>query len=190
MSICVPLVLVAALSATPTPAPTPVNRLVSSPFGEQRLDLGRPRSSDEIDNRRLGRLAAAGRVEQPEASSTPCPARDDDAIWHELAARADDDAQARHGWRSRLQATLTAARVAEEAVTLAEAEVGAAWIAYLREKRTERRELVLAPRLEVARGRLAAARQRLARARNEVQAVRREARRAGVPPGWLRDLGG
>lgn len=186
----VPLVLVAALSTTPTPAPTPVNRLVSSPFGEQRLDLTRPPSSDEIDNRRLGRLAAAGRVEQPGASSTPGPTPEHDAIWQELAARADDAARARQSWRSRLQAALTAARVAEEAVTLAEAEVGAAWIKYLREKKAERRELVLAPRLEVARGRLAAARQRLARSRNEVQTVRREARRAGVPPGWLRDLGG
>jgi hypothetical protein len=181
---------VTALSATPTPAPTPVTRLVASPFGEQRLDLTRPRSSDEIDNRRLGLLAATGRVEQPEVISTPDPEPDQDAIWRELAARADHDAQARQSWRSRLQATLTAASMAEEALTLAEAEVGAAWIAYLREKKTERRELVLAPRLEVARGRLGAARQRLARAQNDIQAVRREARRAGVPPGWLRDLDG
>ena len=109
--------------------------------------------------------------------------------WRSWRIRSSETAAAaRDQWRSRLLAAQRDAHVAEEAVAVAEAEVGAAWIAYLREKKSVRRELVLAPRLEVARVRLEAARQRLVRSREEVERIRRDARRAGVPPGWLRDL--
>ena len=187
MSLSVVFCIVALSSAASTPTPRP-SSLVEAADGAC-LAPRQPRPAAEvIDNARLVQLAAAGRVEQAaEEGSSVAPA-DEDEIWQALAKEAAERSELRLQWRARLETAVSDRGRAREAVTVAEAEVGAVWIAYLREKKPERRDLVLAPRLEVAKGRLAAARQRLERARLEVEATRREARRAGIPPGWLRDL--
>ncbi len=169
-------------AARPTPPPPPTarrgrRRQQRDPGAETR----RKNEGATADSETPSEQPATPAAEPPSAVTPPATPSDSGE-----APIADDYESRQKDWHERAEARRDAVKNAEAAVVRAENEVGE--ISNRLMLSTDTNEILRLQQAKVdAETRLAQARQGFAAAREALERFEEEARRANVPPGWIRE---